>query len=196
MTTDRPCSFIRRFGAISYDAILLFAVWYVATVPVLAIRGGRAIEPGNPWYFAYLLGISYAYFVWQWRRGGQTLGMKAWRVRLCNVTGMEVGWGQASLRFVVALASWGCAGLGYLWCLFDRDGLAWHDYGSGTRLMLIVPAAAVDPAPASGDPAQQDDSSNNDQQGRRHHANQRVEVENHAEVAGGLVDDVKHDPDQ
>ena len=197
VTTNQPCGFARRLAAVGYDAILLFAVGYVATIPILVIHGGRAIEPGDPWYSTYLLAIGYAYFVWQWCRGGQTLGMKAWRIRLRDVAGGQVGWGRASLRFFAALGSWGCAGLGYFWCLFNRNRLAWHDYGSGTRLMLVVAVADEGAlSPASGDPTQQNESGDNDQQSRGHHADHRIEIEDHAEVAGGLVNDVKHNPHQ
>ena len=168
LTTRQPCRLARRLGAAGYDAILLFGVCYAATIPVLALHGGQAIAPGNAWFSAYLLGIIYLYFVWQWQRGGQTLGMKAWRMRLCDPRGERVGWGRASMRFFAAAVSWGCAGLGFIWCLFNREGLGWHDYWSGTRLFLLVPATA------SGNPAQQDESGDDHQQRRRDHADDGV----------------------
>ena len=41
----------------------------------------------------------------------------------------------ASLRFVAALLSWAAVGLGFLWQLWDRDRLTWHDRISGTRIV-------------------------------------------------------------
>jgi uncharacterized RDD family membrane protein YckC len=179
VTTKLPCSFIRRLGAVGYDAILLFAVWWVSTILVVALRGGRAIEPGNHWFQACLTGISYAYFVWQWRKGGQTLGMKAWRLRVCDWDGGPVGWGRASLRFLTAAVSLGCAGLGFLWCLVNHDALAWHDYLSRTRLFLVAQAQDAGGS-ESGNPAQEDEAGGDHQQRGSDDADGGTEVEHHA----------------
>ena len=70
-----------------------------------------------------------AYFLWCWLRGGQTLAMKAWRVRLVGVTP-----GRALLRFVLALFLVP-TGLSILWALFDRERQFLHDRLAGTRLV-------------------------------------------------------------
>ena len=41
---------------------------------------------------------------------------------------------RRTVRFFFALLSWAPLGLGFLWQLWDRDKLAWHDRISGTRL--------------------------------------------------------------
>lgn len=175
VTTKQSCSFIRRLGAVGYDAILLFAVWWAATILVVALRGGREVVPGNYWFQAYLAAIGYAYFVWQWRKGGQTLGMKAWRVRACDWNGGPMGWGRASLRFVTATVSLGCVGLGFLWCLVNRDALAWHDYWSGTRLFLVARAQDAGGS-ESGNPAQKDETGGDHQQSGRNDADGGTEI--------------------
>ncbi len=63
--------------------------------------------------------------------------MRAWRIKLVGFDGAGVGWRAALLRFAAALLAWGCFGLGVLWCVADRRGLAWHDYLSRTRLILL-----------------------------------------------------------
>ena len=77
-----PCGLARRLGAMTYDGMLLFAVLFVATLAVLPLTEGDAIPSGNPLYAGYLLLITYLYFAGQWVRGGRTLGMRAWRIRL------------------------------------------------------------------------------------------------------------------
>lgn len=131
-----PCGLPRRLAAMVYDAFLLLAVLFVATFPVLPLTGGEPVAAGNRLYGAYLLGVIYLYFAWQWVRGGRTLGMRAWRLRLVTEDGGRPGWRAATLRFVGAVFSWLPAGLGFLSGLVRADGRAWHDRVSGTRLIV------------------------------------------------------------
>jgi uncharacterized RDD family membrane protein YckC len=128
---------LRRLAAIFYDTLLLFSVLFFATLLVLWLTGGRAIEPHHPLYTAYLLLIAFFYFAWSWLHGGQTLGMRAWRIRIQRSNGTSVSWRQALVRFVTALASWLPLGLGFLWALVDKDKMTWHDRLSKTVLVLV-----------------------------------------------------------
>jgi len=69
-----------------------------------------------------------------WRRGGQTLGMRPWRLQVLAADGGAAGWGALWLRFVLGTLSLGLAGVGFWWAWFDRDRLTWHDRMSGTRM--------------------------------------------------------------
>ena len=129
----------RRFSALVYDALLLFALLFAATVPVLFVTGGQAVGPNEPAYTAWLLAVSYAYLGWCWTRSGQTLGMRAWRIRVRTRNGARLGWRHALARFAAGLVSIGCAGAGLLWAAFDRDGLSLHDHLSGTVLEMVSP---------------------------------------------------------
>ncbi len=129
---------LRRFGAIFYDGLLLFAVLFAGTAALLPLTGGRAVAPGSGWYQAYLLALSFLYFGWFWTHGGQTLGMRAWRLRL-RVRGHDEGrlpWRWALARFLTAGLSWAALGLGFAWALWDPERLTWHDRLSGTMLVL------------------------------------------------------------
>ena len=133
--TLQPASLPRRLGAALYDAMVLLALWFLATALVLPLNGGRAIPPGNPWFCAYLGGWALAYFCGSWIRGGQTLGMRAWGIRVTNAHGAGARPGQLLLRFAVALFSWLALGMGYWWALARRDRRCWHDLASGTWLV-------------------------------------------------------------
>ena len=117
-----------------YDGLLLLAVLFVATFPVLPLTGGAAVSSGNPVYAGYLLLITYLYFAGQWVRGGRTLGMRAWRIRLRGPDGGAPGWCACSIRFAAALLCWAPAGLGFFSGVGRPDRLAWHDRISGTWL--------------------------------------------------------------
>lgn len=135
-TLDRPIAgFWLRLAAIFYDSLLLFSVLYFATLVILFFNDGKAIPPNQPLYTTYLLVVSYIYFGWFWTHGGQTLGMRAWRIRLRCKEGGTISWRQALLRFVTAAISWVPAGAGYFWSLVDRERMSWHDRLSGTVLI-------------------------------------------------------------
>ncbi len=127
--------FWRRLAAISYDAVLVSAVLFMLTLVLVVAREGRTIPPSSPWYTLLLLGVCFFYFTWSWVHGGQTLGMRAWRLVLMRCDGGRVSWPQASLRFFAALLSWASLGLGFLWCVVDRKRLCWHDRASKTFLV-------------------------------------------------------------
>jgi uncharacterized RDD family membrane protein YckC len=85
-----------------------------------------------------ILCIALFYWIF-WRRGGQTLGMQAWRIKLVSNEGAQLTTPQIALRLVGALLS-GLI-LGILWKYLDRDGYYWHDRLSKTHLILL-PAKA------------------------------------------------------
>ncbi len=129
---------LRSLGAMFYYALLLFSVWYVVAALVLWTRGGELPAAGDPGLTALLIACAYLYFAAQWARGGQTLGMKTWRIRLTGRDGATPpGWPRASLRFVVAVGGAMALGIGYLWALWDADGLTLPDRLSGTRRRLV-----------------------------------------------------------
>jgi len=123
----------RRLGAMGYDALVLLAIWFLATALALPLNGGKAIPPGNPWFSAYLAGWAVLYFCGSWLIGGQTIGMRAWRLRLMADRGGLPRIAQILVRFAVSLVSWLPLGLGYWWALGRGDRLCWHDLASGTR---------------------------------------------------------------
>jgi uncharacterized RDD family membrane protein YckC len=93
------------------------------------------VEPSNIDYQLSMLAVVYAFFVFFWTRGGQTLGMRSWRIRLETYEGNTPSFAAASLRFFMAIVSLLPLGLGFLWQLWDVDKLAWHDRVSRTRLV-------------------------------------------------------------
>lgn len=132
---DQRCGLLRRLGAIFYDSLLLFSILFFATLILLPLTGGEAVRPGQPIYTAYLIAVSFVYFAWFWTHGGQTLGMRAWRVTLRTRDGSAVTWRHALVRSVAAVLSWIPCGAGFLWGLFDRERLTWHDRLSGTEVV-------------------------------------------------------------
>ena len=123
----------RRLLAIIYDLFLLLALLFVATAIATIFNKGNAIEPGQPlypFYIVYLLTVTFAFFAWFWTHGGQTLGMKTWKIRLQQVDGQRVSWRLALIRFFSAILSWSLLGMGFIWSLFQSQKRTWHDIAS------------------------------------------------------------------
>lgn len=136
----KPVGLFRRLFAIVYDCFLLLAILFIVSAIATAINHGKAIEPGDtiyPLYVFSIFGLSYLYFAWFWTHGGQTLGMKTWRIRMQATADDNIDWSSATRRYVGALLSWGVFGLGFIWSLFDANKRCWHDRLSGSILLDI-----------------------------------------------------------
>jgi len=132
----KPASLFRRLAALLYDSLLLLAVWFVATAILLPFTGGEAVQH-NPFLTTYLLFISFFFYSYFWMHGGQTLGMRSWKLQLRNMNPGPITLWQTLLRFMVAIPSALLLGAGYLWMLIDRDKLTWHDRYSETRIVQL-----------------------------------------------------------
>lgn len=135
---DNRVSLLRRLGAIIYDTVLAgFSIVIVAGIffSVLTTLTGLQL----PDFIKVLIyaGMAWAFFMWFWTHGGQTLGMRAWKIRVVTDNGQPIDRQQATMRFLWAILSWGAAGVGFLVSLFDPERLAWHDRFSRTRLIRV-----------------------------------------------------------
>ncbi len=140
--SSTPASLWLRLAAAIYDLFPLLALWMLtAGLALLAVRGD--VDPAHPtlgWQLglrAALLVVTAAYFVISWARGGQTIGMRAWRLRVVDADGVALGWPRAALRFVVACVSLLALGIGYFWCLFDRRKRGWHDLAARSVVVRL-----------------------------------------------------------
>jgi uncharacterized RDD family membrane protein YckC len=134
-------SLLRRLTAMLYDVLLLIALVAVVNAFALAVVVGVTASEQqvlNAHLVQFLTGLSIVgFFTVFWVSGGQTLGMQAWRIKLVDYHGGSPTVGKALLRCAGALLSVACLGLGYLWCLIDSRNRYWHDYLSGTELILL-----------------------------------------------------------
>ncbi|MGE5154870.1 MAG: RDD family protein [Bdellovibrio bacteriovorus] len=134
----------RRLGALLYDAVLLLGLLMLAILLLIVpydLLAARPYPHGDPLYRsllqAYLVAVIGAFYVYFWTHGGQTLGMRTWRLRVLRDDGGPLSLADAVRRFAWAVLSLAPAGLGLWWCLLDREGLAWHDRRSRTRPILL-----------------------------------------------------------
>jgi len=126
---------LRRLAALAYDALVLLGLLLLFTALIWVLRGGREIVPGTVWFQYALIVLCMLFYCWFWTHGGQTVGMRAWKIRVQSVDGGPVPWPNAAVRFITAWLSAVPVGLGYWWSLIDSQQLCWHDRLSGTRVV-------------------------------------------------------------
>ena len=163
MTDTEAPGLGRRLAAFAYEGVLLFGVLFIADYLFSALTQQRNAMQGRAAGQAFLFVVLGIYFSWFWSRGGQTVAMKAWHVRVVDASGQPPSQGRALLRYVAswlwflpALASAHFAGLkttgGIFGCL-TAGVLAYlliarlhpsrqflHDLLSGTRMVTYKPA--------------------------------------------------------
>ncbi len=129
----------RRLASMLYESMLLLGVLALAfMLPYLAL--GIGLDAAPPGWFAWLhiFVVLGAYFVWYWRRNGQTLAMQTWRLRLVDADdGRNLSVGRCWLRYALAWPSVLLCGVGLLWALIDRDRQFLHDRIAGSRIVLL-----------------------------------------------------------
>ena len=120
-----------------YEALLAFAIVFLAGIAFYgAAEGGLAGEMRLLFqiYLFLVLGI---YFIACWSRGGRTLAMQTWRMRVVRRDGASIGVGRAALRYALAWASLASFGAGFLWACVDSDRQFLHDRLAGTRIVML-----------------------------------------------------------
>lgn len=137
---------LRRLAALFYDLWPVLALWMLVSAVftvgyTLAGHASREnIAPFSTlqwllWLSCWLVAGVYA--TESWKRGGQTLGMRPWRLRLQTPTGQAPSRTMLWKRYATGTLSLLLGGLGFLWALFDRERLTLHDRLSGTRLVKL-----------------------------------------------------------
>jgi len=135
-----PAGLVRRLAAMFYDFLLCMALMMVVTLlyqqgilrlfysseELLALADAGGLDR-DPIHASLMLLSLFAFFAKFWTHNGQTLGMQVWGLRIQNRDGSAIDLWQALLRFFIAIGSWLCLGLGYLWMLWDKEQRTWHD---------------------------------------------------------------------
>jgi len=133
-----PAPLWRRLASAVYDALVLIAICMVVVMAHLFLLEGVAGLPYDARVLRALLLLAVALYCGvSWTRGGQTLGMRAWRLQLRRSDGAPLSWPTALARFAFAFLAWLPLGLGVLWCAIDARQRAWHDMLSGTEVVLL-----------------------------------------------------------
>jgi uncharacterized RDD family membrane protein YckC len=141
--TGVSAGFGRRIAAVLYDTLLLIALQVILTTTLVLGVTRMEITPEKVGAWAYfyralLLAIIVGYYLANWTRSGQTLGMRAWHLRAVTATGKPLSLKAAAIRLCWAALAWAPAALGVLWIYLDEDHLAVQDRLSGTRIVRLT----------------------------------------------------------
>lgn len=132
-----PAPLWRRLAAAAYDTLLIAALWMAVATVDTVVRAIAGVPPQVHVLQAALLLSVLLFFGWFWTHGGQTVGMRAWRLQVRRDDGRPLTWVNAVARFGFAWLAWLPLGAGVLWCAIDRGRRAWHDRWSGTEVVLL-----------------------------------------------------------
>ncbi len=130
-------SLLRRLSIVMYDYLLIIAV--CITYGIIYIAIGKLVfsmEADRPSGLFYQIGWLvtvvgfYAYF---WMKGGQTTGMRAWRVQITTLDGKPPQLSHCVIRFFISPIGW----LLCLSALLDKNKQCLHDKLSKTQLVLL-----------------------------------------------------------
>ena len=145
----KPASFFRRSAAVFYDYLLgialavishcvicIFLIFlsFLGFLSALQNPDGLVEFLSCHWLAHWFAvgGIVSGFFVWFWRHGGQTVGMKAWQIKLQNRNGSTINFQQAMLRICFSFM-----GLGNLLILFNPQKLALQDLLSNSQMVSL-----------------------------------------------------------
>ncbi len=136
-----------RLLALLYDLMPMLALWMLLSTAFTfgyTYLGRHAVSENIAPFSAlqWLLWLccwlaTGVYAVTSWRRGGQTLGMRPWRLKVVDAGGAAPSTRALWQRYAVGTLSLLAGGLGFWWAWIDRDGLAWHDRASGTGMLRL-----------------------------------------------------------
>lgn len=157
-TSEMAPSLKRRLACFVYEGVLLFSVLMIAGYLFSSLTQQRHAMLGRHALQAFLFIVLGIYFAWFWSRGGQTVAMKAWHIRLVASNGQPVSQARAVCRYLLswlwflpALVALSLSGLNSLPAMFGLlfAGVVafaalsrlhparqfWHDSVCGTRLV-------------------------------------------------------------
>jgi uncharacterized RDD family membrane protein YckC len=101
-----PAPLWRRLFAAVYDGLLLFGLIMVTLLADVLGRGLLDLPRNMAVLQATCFLVGLGFFGWFWTHGGQTLGMRAWRLRVRRLDGRALRWPVAAIRYAVMLTLW------------------------------------------------------------------------------------------
>jgi len=125
----------KLFAAFVYDIFPVIGILIVTSGVVLVLRAGDDVKAHTWWFQALILCEIACYYIYFWKVGGQTIGMKAWKIHIKpnNKNATHLSWSQACMRFIAGVFSCALFGLGLFWKLFSKKHKSWMDLASDSH---------------------------------------------------------------
>jgi uncharacterized RDD family membrane protein YckC len=150
---SQRAGFFRRLAAMVYDALIAIAIGMLSALIIIGLltaafesnllskQGYEHVSELMQESLLYKSLVQVwvgfwisAFFLWFWKHGGQTLGMRAWRIRIYNLNPDDaVGYKRLIIRLISSLG-----GLGTLLVLLDfKNKLALQDRLTRTEVLFL-----------------------------------------------------------
>jgi len=129
----------KHFAAFIYDIFPLVGIFILTSFIVMAFKSGEIVEPHNLWFGLLLLTEIIFYYVYSWKKGGQTLGMRAWKMVIVpnHASQSHLTWTQAFIRLFAGTFSTLLLGIGLFWKPFSKNSLSWMDIVSDSETKIF-----------------------------------------------------------
>lgn len=121
-------SLLRRLAAFVYEGLLLFGVVMVSGWLYGGLTQQRHALQGREGLQSFLFLVLAIYFVWFWSHGGQTVALKAWRLRVVTMDGRPLTQGRALARYLLC----------WLWFLPSLAAMKLAGLTNGPPIAIIV----------------------------------------------------------
>lgn len=143
---------VKRLAAMTYDVLVAVAVamcagMLITVILIILLEHGVLDMQGKvhtteviqtstlysyviqTWVLLWVTG----FFLWFWKHGGQTIGMRAWRLKIQSTNEHPIGYPRALLRMVTSLG-----GISTLWIICNpKKKLGLQDIASGTEIVQL-----------------------------------------------------------
>ena len=134
MPSPKPASLFKRLLAIFYDLVLLATMFLVASAIAIVFNEHKAFASGNYIMPLWLIFVTSLYYCISWKSSGQTLGLKAWGLKLVKLDGSDFTWLEVITRFFISLILF-CTIVGFLWLLFNKNRLTIYDIVTKSKII-------------------------------------------------------------
>lgn len=133
MTNIHKSKLWKHLAALIYDIFPILGIFLVTSLLFVFLRAGKEVAPQTLWFQFILFFEVYFYFTYSWKKGGQTIGMKAWKISINHYDSLT--WTQVTLRFFTGLVSLALLGAGLWSRYFNHNQLTWMDLACGQSVV-------------------------------------------------------------
>lgn len=147
----RIASIWRRLAALGYDTLILLAIsfLYGAVATGIGVLLGWHDADYQPMFRHWLFTLGWAlslaaFYIWFWHKSGQTIGMRAWRLKLVERSHplRTPPWHLCGMRALISPPIIILGGIAYWYKFINARGDCLHDKLSHTQVIELPKKAS------------------------------------------------------
>lgn len=147
MTNIHKSKLWKHVAALIYDIFPILGILLITSLLLVLLRAGKEVEPQTFWFQSIICFEVYFYFSYSWKKGGQTIGMRAWKIGIDNYQSLT--WMHVTLRFISGVLSFCLLGAGLWYRYLNPNKLTWMDLACGQAVIDLSPSQAQTSRPES-----------------------------------------------